>query len=74
MVGMCSGEGLHLSNQKCTQIQEQGMVMVNGILPSPSESEEVLGIVWADGRAQCVYTRGIGSGHPVTWSVANFRK
>ena len=50
------------------------MVMVNGILPSPSEGEEVLGIVWADRRAQCVYTGGIGSGHPVTWSVANFRK
>lgn len=34
MVGMCSAK-VHLSNQKCTQIQEQGMVMVNGILPSP---------------------------------------
>ena len=43
MVGMCSGEGVHLSNQKCTLIQEQGMVMVNGILPSPNEGERLSG-------------------------------
>lgn len=74
MVEVCSGEGVRISSQEHTQIQEEGIVVVKGTLPSSEDGEEVLGIAWAGGRAPCMYTRGTGSGYQVTWAVANCRK